>query len=346
MSQNKGEGKERAQRPGQLPGCSNDVQPAAGRTQLGAWMLVFVALLLFPLLVPDWREWLLTEEIGNYGIFAVALLGLVLATWRFGFEGRQTSAAERHAQAVRDQVEVAKQHAKVACGQTKTAERQALTADRQAKAATAVAAAAKELADAASKRALIDDRALLHDRYQRAARMLGEKIQAVRIGGVYLLDRLAREQPKDYHLEVMRLFASFVRHQDHQAGDDALALHGRPRADVQAVMDFIGSRGRKQISFERRSCFILDLARANLQCANLQEANLESANLEGARLERANLTGARLKGARVKDTVLAAPGVTAIGLTQAQLDSCAGEAGEGPHGCADLGLEWRPDAAL
>ena len=338
MSQNKVRARREPNGHGQLPGCSNDVQPAAGRTQLGAWMLVFVALLLLPLLVPDWREWLLKEEIGNYGIFAVALLGLVLATWRFGFEGRQTSAAERHAQAVRDQVEVAKQHAKVACGQTKTAEMQALTADRQARAAT-------ELAAAAHKRALIDDRALLHDRYQRAARMLGEKIQAVRIGGVYLLDRLAREQPKDYHLEVMRLFASFVRHQDHQAADDALAFHGRPRADVQAVMDFIGSRGCKQISFEKKSCFILDLARANLQCANLQGANLESANLEGARLERANLKDARLNGARVKDTVLAAPGVTVIGLTQAQLDSCAGEAGEGPQGCADLGLEWRPDAA-
>ena len=328
--------------------------PTVGPKQLLVSFLIVAALLALPLVVETWRSWLLKEgeEIGSYGIFAVALLGLVLATWRFGFEDRQTSAAETLAQAAENQAKAAVQQAIAAQEQRQTAQEQASTAERQTGAATRLAEAAASQADAArlhaaaaQRQAQIDDRALLHDRYQRAARMLGERVQAVRIGGVYLLDRLAREHPKDYHLEVMRLFASFVRHQDNPPADDALAVDGRPRADVQAVMDFIGSRGDEQISCERESGFVLDLRRANLQCADLQGANLESADIEGARLERANLQDALLAGARVKGAVLAAPGVTVIGLTQAQLDSCAGGPSDGPAGCDLLDLEWRSDTA-
>lgn len=322
--------------------------------QLLSCMLLLVVLLGLPFVVPGSRGWLLEQgkNVGNYGLFAVALLGLVLATWRFGLEGRQASAAERQAKAAQEQAEAAKQQAKVAEAQIDAADKQGETAKRQAEVATKVAEAAEAQAEAAGKhakaalqRALMGDRALLHDRYQRAARMLGEKVQAVRIGGVYLLDRLAREHTEEYHLEVMRLYASFVRHQDNPPADDALAVDGRLRADVQVVMDFIGSRGEQQILCEKESGFVLDLRRANLQCADLRRANLESANLEEARLERANMQDALLAGARVKGTVLAAPGVAVIGLTQAQLDSCAGGPSEAPSGHELLGLEWRPDVA-
>lgn len=88
-----------------------------------------------------------------------------------------------------------------------------------------------------------------------------------------------RERPRET-VPGGRLFTSFVRHQDNPPADDPLAVDGRPRADVQAVMDFIGSRGDQQISCERASWFVLDLRRANLRCADLQGASLKSANLD------------------------------------------------------------------
>ena len=52
---------------------------------------------------------------------------------------------------------------------------------------------------------------LLNERYQKSAEMLGHTDkQSVRIGGIYALDRLAAERPKDYHIQVMKLFSAFV----------------------------------------------------------------------------------------------------------------------------------------
>ena len=42
--------------------------------------------------------------------------------------------------------------------------------------------------------------------------MLGSGLLAVRLGGIYALDRLARDHPGDYHTQIMRLFCAFVHH--------------------------------------------------------------------------------------------------------------------------------------
>ena len=304
---------------------------ARGSFRGPCWPLALVALVLLGFFVfLDSKNVLIdqAQTIGDLGVFAIAVLGLTLAVWRFGIQGRQASAAERLAEAATKQAKVAEE-------QGKTAEVQANTATEQTKAAT-------KHADAAQYHARVHDRALLHDRYQRAARKLGDRIQAVRIGGVYLLDRLAREQTEAYHLEVMRLFASFVRHQENRPPDDGHFIHGRLRADVQAVMTAVGSRELEQLACEKEGHFVLDLAGSNLQGADLRSAHLVSANLERVRLERADLTGARLDCATVTGAVLATPGAQVIGLTQEQLDSC--EPSDAPEGCDLLGLEWRRDA--
>lgn len=364
--------------------------------------------------------------IADLGVFAVAVLGLTLAVWRFGLEGRQAAAAQSLAAAAHEQAEAAKQQLqvarrqadaaatqnelaekhlkgseelaaaakrqekitgkqaeaaiKLACAadrQADTAQEQATAAGKQVTAAAKVAeaaekhaaaaanhaAAAKDHAEAARRQAQTDNWALLHDRYQRAARMLGSRVEPVRIGGVYLLDRLAREEPKKYHLEVMRLFASFVRHPRPSATEDPQATRQRLRADVQAVMDALSSRDKKGRQIEHKKEFVLDLTRANLQGGNLRDADLQSANLERARMERADLTGAdlgstNLQGARLEQAtlaganlhkanvagaVLAEAGARVIGLEQEQLDSCLRGASSAPKGLDDLDdLTWKP----
>ena len=54
-------------------------------------------------------------------------------------------------------------------------------------------------------------RGLLNERYQKGAEMLGSAVLAVRLGGIYALDRLAREHPEAYHLQIMNLLCAFVR---------------------------------------------------------------------------------------------------------------------------------------
>ena len=45
---------------------------------------------------------------------------------------------------------------------------------------------------------------LLNERYQKGVEMLGSEILTVRLGGIYALQRLAEENPRLYHTQVVR----------------------------------------------------------------------------------------------------------------------------------------------
>ena len=77
--------------------------------------------------------------------------------------------------------------------------------------------------------------------------MLGSGTLAVRLGGIYALQRLATEHPEQYHIQIMQLFCAFVRN---PTGELEGPLHHydrykpirRLREDVQAVMSALGGR--------------------------------------------------------------------------------------------------------
>lgn len=349
-------------------------------SMLIVFILLISLLVTLELTIEDLDE----TKLGDLGVLVVAALALTLAGWRFGLEDRQASAAlrlaeaaQKQADAAENQIRAAQEQADAAKEQNKLAEKQfkgskdlaqaaqrqetiaqeqakaaeelASAAKQQVEAATSAAEAAKNHADAARKRAETNDQALLLERYHRAARMLGDGVQAVRIGGVSLLDRLAKDKPKDYHVEAMTLFASFVRHPDIPAADAAVDFR-RLRADVQAVVDVLCSREDSRREYEEKKDFVLDLTRANLRDANLQNADLRSAKLQavslegadltGARLEGADLGGARLDGATVAEAIFASPDGEVHNLTQDQLDSCSREAANEPVGLDRLRLKW------
>ena len=52
---------------------------------------------------------------------------------------------------------------------------------------------------------------LLNERYQTGARMLGDEVLAVRLAGIYALQRLAEEDRQQYHVQVMRSLCAFVQ---------------------------------------------------------------------------------------------------------------------------------------
>ena len=53
---------------------------------------------------------------------------------------------------------------------------------------------------------------LLNERYRQGAEMLDSEILSVRLGGIYALQRLAADNPKHYHIQIMQLLCAFVRH--------------------------------------------------------------------------------------------------------------------------------------
>ena len=180
------------------------------------------------------------------------------------------------------------------------------TADRQAQ-------AAREQVDISNNQTDLAQQTLMNERYQKGSEMLGNAILSVRLGGIYALERLAKEFPDRYHVEVMKLFCAFVRFPSHDPMVESKLVGGERttliRQDVQAALDGIGNRTEADVALEERARYKLDLAGvvllgANLESANFSGIDLRSANLAGSALRHINLSGANLR-----EAVLSSPSV-------------------------------------
>jgi hypothetical protein len=163
------------------------------------------------------------------------------------------------------------------------------------------------------------------DRYTKAIDQLGsDKEIDVRIGGIYALERIAHDSPRD-HPTIMEVLAAFIRgHSREQwplAEDGAEPPERTTRPDVQAAATVIG---RRTIRYDSRP---IDLGSANLTAATLGDANLGDANLGDANLTSATLTGANLRLADLADANLDHADLDHANLTRANLD----------------GARWTPD---
>src|SRR6266540_1102476 len=155
----------------------------------------------------------------------------------------------------------------------------------------------------------------LTDRFSKAVELLGSDKLDVRLGGIYALERIARDSLKD-HWTVMEVLTAFVREQSRKEQEKPpqwvedegypepypVEAYMREVVDVQAALTVICRR--KWIEQERPHQRI-DLSKsflkgANLRGAKLHRAHLFDTNLEGADLIDAKLGGAYLCAARLK----------------------------------------------
>ncbi len=149
------------------------------------------------------------------------------------------------------------------------------------------------------------------DRYTKAIEQLGSDKLDVRIGGIYALERIARDSARD-HPTVMEVLAAFIREHSREQwplpepGADLPKRATRP--DVQAGIVAIG---RRDVEHDREAI--------NLTGANLTGANLSGAILSNADLADANLTGANLNDANLNDANLIRSDLTGAFLFDADL---------------------------
>ncbi len=150
------------------------------------------------------------------------------------------------------------------------------------------------------------------DRYTKAIEQLGSEKLDVRIGGIYALERVARDSTTD-HPTVMEVLTAFIREHSHEPwppSDPAGRERARStRPDVQAAVTVVGRRDAKR-----------DIERINLGGADLTRADLTRAHLDGAHLTGATLTGATLTGATLTGAHLTGADLTGADLTVAHLD--------------------------
>ena len=164
------------------------------------------------------------------------------------------------------------------------------------------------------------------DRFTKAIEQLGSDKLDVRIGGIFALERIARDSERD-HPTVMEVLTAFIREHSHDQwpptsvnadsvppSSGHLLSQGKERRsarpDVQAALTVIGRRD------PRRD---LPGMRINLTLANLTHANLSDASLSGADLRYTDLTGAYLDGADLTDAYLTGAYLDGADLTEADL---------------------------
>ena len=166
--------------------------------------------------------------------------------------------------------------------------------------------------DALKDRELTQER-LVTDRFTKAVEQLGNTKEEVVIGGIYSLERIAKDSPKD-QWTIMEVLTAFVRKNSsippeiqklEQTEDRFKELQKLDpiSIQIQAALTVIGRRNQKQdyTSDEDPELYTkrLDLSNVNLSSANLSGSNLSSANLSGSNLSSANLSSANLSSANL-----------------------------------------------
>jgi hypothetical protein len=247
--------------------------------------------------IPDWGRWAL----GGIALAGVASLGIATligpAARRLAGEHRPLTQVERQQMTATERVEAvnAARHTLIQAatglvvigGVVFTAQglwytAQSLDASRQAQRTA--------------------EQGQVTDRYTKAIEQLGSTQLDVRLGGLYALERLAEDSPRD-HQTVYDVLTTFVREHDPELSVKVDDLPDSPASDVQAALTIIGRRNAT------RDVYVPDLRMirtpgADLSAANLSKSILRGAYLWGADLNGVNLLHASLGGADLSSTSL------------------------------------------
>jgi uncharacterized protein YjbI with pentapeptide repeats len=147
----------------------------------------------------------------------------------------------------------------------------------------------------------------------------GQPDLQVRLGGIYALERIARDFPRD-HWTIMEVLTAYVRQNaSRKAEEEAEPTHANrqgPGADIQAILSVLGRRTPPREGAELKR---LDLAGTDLGRASLAGANLRRVSLGRANLSRADLAGADLREAVAERANLSRASLGRASLGQANL---------------------------
>ena len=139
------------------------------------------------------------------------------------------------------------------------------------------------------------------DRYTKAIEQLGSEKLDVRIGGIYALERIARDSARD-HPTVMEVLAAFIREHSREhwplpEPDTDAVPPRKTRPDVQAAVTVIGRR----VSCNDRPGAAIDLLGAKSYSARTSTARTSPARISPARTSFAWTSLARTSQARTSE---------------------------------------------
>ena len=154
------------------------------------------------------------------------------------------------------------------------------------------------------RRIRVAEEGQITDRFTQAVEQLGNDKVEVHLGGIYALERIAKDSPIKDHWTIMDTLAAFIRMNSRKGRKDA-----RISDDIQAAITVIGRRKNfgegetHELDLSGTNLRLADLRGPNWQLVNFKRAHLEKAHLEGVDLSMAlNLTAEQIQSASIDPT--------------------------------------------
>lgn len=135
------------------------------------------------------------------------------------------------------------------------------------------------------------------ERFSRAVEHLGSAKLDVTLGGIYALERIARDSPPD-RAAIAEILSAYIRNRLPNSGvhEGHVPILQLRAPDAQAALTILCRSPLADERIASSQTGLLDLSRTDLRRANLQHARLERVSLWNARLEGADLRWAHLEG--------------------------------------------------
>jgi Pentapeptide repeats (8 copies) len=149
------------------------------------------------------------------------------------------------------------------------------------------------------------------ERFTRAVDQLGHKERDIRVGGIYALERIARDSRRD-HGPVMEILTTYVK--EHVGWPAHLPIQPpaeRPRADIRAALTVLG---RRDTGHEPEPFFV------ELSETDLRRADLSGGSFQGSAFLAAHLEGANMVGADLRSSILVSAHLDEATLVEADLE--------------------------
>lgn len=167
---------------------------------------------------------------------------------------------------------------------------------------------------ATEKAVIVSEQGQITDRFSKAVEQLGSEKLAIRLGGIYALERIARDSLVD-HWTVMEVLSAFVRNyvpiilpgrEMVTSLQENEIVRGDPAPiDILAAFTVIG---RRIHTLDLKSQFIFlsktYLAGVDLPGANFAKGNLSSADLSNSKMLGANFRFGNLEDILFKNSIL------------------------------------------
>jgi uncharacterized protein YjbI with pentapeptide repeats len=161
------------------------------------------------------------------------------------------------------------------------------------------------------------------ERFTRAIEQLGHEKIEIRLGGIYALERIARDSEKD-HWPIIEVLTTYIRDNSPVTRMEGVS------SDIQAILTVLGRRTRSYgkgephpLDLHNTSLKESRLIGASLEHCDLSNTDLQTANLHGANLGHANLRNAKLTEADLGSVILVDADISEAELVNANLQNAS-----------------------